>query len=66
MSSNGGFPPLKIIKKETKENLNKKTLKKERFFVDKKKIVNINNIIQEVKKPMIEMDKDDIKIIDIF
>lgn len=66
MSSNGGFPPLKIIKKETKENLNKKTLKKERFFVDKKNIVNINNIIQEVKKPMIEMDKDDIKIIDIF
>jgi hypothetical protein len=64
MSSNGGFPPLKIIKKEIKQDLNKKSQKKERFY--KHNIVTINNIIHEVKKPMIEMDKDDIKIIDIF
>tara|TARA_B100001121_G_scaffold222709_1_gene195928 strand:- start:216 stop:428 length:213 start_codon:yes stop_codon:yes gene_type:complete len=36
---------------------------KERFFVDKKKIVNINNFIEEVKKRMINMNKDEIKII---
>ena len=65
MSSNGGFPPLKIIKKESKSS-RKLSESKERFFVDKKKIVNINNIIEEVKKPMINMNKDEIKIIDSF
>ena len=63
MSSNGGFPPLKIIKK--KEN-NKMVNEKERFFSKSKKNVNINNIIKEVKKPMIDMNKEEIKIIDSF
>tara|TARA_Y100000590_G_scaffold222683_2_gene252005 strand:- start:2 stop:193 length:192 start_codon:yes stop_codon:yes gene_type:complete len=63
MSSNGGFPPLKVIKKEPDKKLSES---KERFFVDKKKFVNINNIIEEVKKPMINMDKEEIKIIDSF
>jgi hypothetical protein len=65
MSSNGGFPPLKIIKKNN-DNSEKLSKSKERFFVDKKKIVNINNIIEEIKKPMINMNKDEIKIIDSF
>ena len=65
MSSNGGFPPLKIIKKES-DSSRKLSESKERFFVDKKKIVKINNIIEEVKKPMINMNKDEIKIIDSF
>ena len=63
MSSNGGFPPLKVIKKEPDKKLSES---KERFFVDKKKFVNLNNIIEEVKKPMINMDKEEIKIIDSF
>ena len=64
MSSNGGFPPLKIIKKDN-DNSKKISDKKDRFFTEKK-IVNINNIIKEVKKPMINMNKDEIKIIDSF
>ena len=64
MSSNGGFPPLKIIKKDN-DNSKKISDKKDRFFTEKK-IVNINNIIKEVKKPMINMNKDEIKIIDLF
>lgn len=62
MPSNGGFPPLKVIKKENKEF----SKNKERFFTDKKKLVNINNIIENVKKPMIDMNKEEIKIIDSF
>ena len=66
MSSNGGFPPLKIIKKDNDNDNSKKISdNKDRFFTDKK-IVNINNIIEEVKKPMINMNKDEIKIIDSF
>jgi hypothetical protein len=68
MSGNGGFPPLKMIEKDINNNLksNKKESKKERFFSDKKNIVNINQIISEVKRPMIEMNKEEIKIIDSF
>lgn len=62
MSGNGGFPPLMVIKKEENKKINEK---KERFFANKK-IVKINNIIEEVKKPMIDMGKEDIKIIDSF
>lgn len=62
MSGNGGFPPLMVIKKETNETRNEK---KERFFANKK-IVKINNIIEEVKNPMIDMEKEEIKIIDSF
>jgi len=62
MPGNGGFPPLKIIKKEKDKKLSEE---KERFYV-KKNIVNINNIIKEVKNPMINMDKEEIKIIDFF
>jgi hypothetical protein len=65
MSSNGGFPPLKIIKKENNKD-NKIINEKERFFSNNKKNVNINNIIKEVKKPMINMNKEEIKIIDSF
>ena len=54
---------MKIIKKE--EN-NKMVNEKERFFSKSKKNVNINNIIKEVKKPMIDMNKEEIKIIDSF
>lgn len=62
MSGNGGFPPLMVIKKEENKKINEK---KERFFANKK-IVKINNIIEEVKKPMIDMGKEEIKIIDSF
>ena len=65
MSSNGGFPPLKIIKKES-ESSRKLSESKERFFINKKNTVDINKIIEEVKKPMINMNKDEIKIIDSF
>ena len=63
MSSNGGFPPLKIIKKESDKIIEQN---KERFFINKKNTVDINKIIEEVKKPMINMNKDEIKIIDSF
>tara|TARA_Y100000591_G_scaffold182449_1_gene157569 strand:+ start:136 stop:333 length:198 start_codon:yes stop_codon:yes gene_type:complete len=65
MSSNGGFPPLKIIKKES-DSSRKLSESKERFFINKKNTVDINKIIEEVKKPMINMNKDEIKIIDSF
>ena len=65
MPSNGGFPPLKIIKKES-DSSRKLLESKERFFINKKNMVDINKIIEEVKKPMINMNKDEIKIIDSF
>ena len=65
MPSNGGFPPLKIIKKES-DSSRKLLESKERFFINKKNMVDINKIIEEVKKPIINMNKDEIKIIDSF
>lgn len=58
MSNNGGFPPLKQINKDKKEI--PKT--KDRLFSNK--IVDINKIIKEIKNPMIDMNKEEIKIID--
>lgn len=62
MLGNGGFPPIKMIKKEK----DKSVKIKERFFMDKKKTVKINDIISNVKKPMINMEKEEVKVIDSF
>ena len=62
MLGNGGFPPIQMIKKEKDKNVKIK----ERLFIDKRKIVKINDIITNVKKPMIDMDKEEIKIINSF
>ena len=62
MSSNGGFPPLKIIKK----NDNNKELKKERHFKSNNINLNIKNILSSsVVKPMIDLNKQPVeKVID--
>lgn len=61
MPGNGGFPPIKTIKKDN----NKKMDTKERFYKQKKKnIVNISEILESVKKPMIDLNKDKINIIE--
>ena len=60
MSGNGGFPPIKIKQEEVKVNIDKK---RNKSF---EKIVKIDNIIKFVKNPMIDMNKEEIKIIDDF
>jgi hypothetical protein len=61
MSSNGGFPPLKIIKQNS---INKERPKKK----DKKNNINLNikNILSNsVVKPMIDLNKQQVdKVID--
>ena len=50
MSSNGGFPPLKIIKKE-KNDIKPNKVKKER-------LLNIKSILSDsIVKPMIDLNK---------
>lgn len=63
MINNGGFPPLLEINKNIKKD---KKSKKDRFYISNtyKNIVKINDIIDNIKKPMIEMNKEEIKIID--
>ena len=52
--SNGGFPPLKIIKEKKKDI----TLRKERHFKPIIKELNIKNILsQSIVKPMIDLNK---------
>tara|TARA_A100001015_G_scaffold120828_1_gene133948 strand:+ start:2250 stop:2438 length:189 start_codon:yes stop_codon:yes gene_type:complete len=60
MPGNGGFPPIKIIKKDKNEKIEKR----DRFFKQKKNIVNISQILESVKKPMIDLNKEKINIID--
>ena len=62
MSSNGGFPPLKLINNDKDKNIEKK--EKERSFINKNNIVQINDIIKNVKNPMINLNKEEIIIID--
>jgi hypothetical protein len=64
MSSNGGFPPLKIVKNNKKEKTHDKNEKN-----DKKKNninLNIKNILSNsVVKPMIDLNKPAVdKVID--
>jgi hypothetical protein len=57
---NGGFPPLKLIS-EKKE----KILKKERGISSNINNLNIKNILSSnISKPMIDLNKSDINIID--
>ena len=64
MSSNGGFPPLKIIKQSYKHE---KKEKKEKHDYKKDNInLNIKNILSNsVVKPMIDLNKSSVdKVID--
>ncbi len=65
MSSNGGFPPLKIIKNN---NSNNEKLKKKEKTHNKKDNINLNikNILSNsVVKPMIDLNKPTVdKVID--
>jgi len=65
MSSNGGFPPLKIIKQ--KHNKNDKNNKHDKHDYKKDNInLNIKNILSNsVVKPMIDLNKPTVdKVID--
>jgi hypothetical protein len=71
MSSNGGFPPLKIIKQNNNNNYNNEKLKrKEKTHKNdyKKDNINLNikNILSNsVVKPMIDLNKPAVdKVID--
>lgn len=56
---NGGFPPLKLIIEQ------KKTLKKEREIPAVVSNLNIKNILSStISKPMIDLNKSDINIIE--
>jgi hypothetical protein len=62
MTANGGFPPIKYIKKEYK---NDKTIKKERFFSPNVKELNIKDILaSSVIKQMVDQNKNKIDVID--
>lgn len=61
MSTNGGFPPIKNIK----TNDSKKDIKKERFFATQSKQLDIRNILSSsIVKPMIDLNKNEVMIID--
>ena len=62
MSSNGGFPPLKIIKQNPKD----KKHKKEKDYKKDNINLNIKNILSNsVVKPMIDLNKPSVdKVID--
>jgi hypothetical protein len=56
-SSNGGFPPIKIIRKNNS--------KKDKFNITPKKDLNIKQILTDKNiKPMIETNKKTIDVID--
>ena len=60
MPANGGFPPIKYIKKE-----NNKTVKKERFFSPNVKELNIKEILtSSVIKQMVDFNKTKIDVVD--
>ncbi len=61
MSANGGFPPIKLIeKKETKKDVSK-----ERFFAPLVKNVDIKKILTtNIVKPMIEVQRNEIDVIE--
>lgn len=61
MTANGGFPPIKYIKKEHYD----KTFKKERFFSPNVKELNIKDILaSSVIKQMVDLNKTKIDVID--
>lgn len=61
MSSNGGFPPLKLIKDDNKPS----KIIKERAYSSSTKNVDIRHILSEsIVKPMIELNKNEVNIID--
>ncbi len=63
--SNGGFPPLKIIKETKQSSAEVEQVKKERYYAPKIKELNIKNILSNsIVKPMIEIKKSKIDIID--
>jgi hypothetical protein len=67
MSSNGGFPPLKIIKQIHKYEKKEKDKKHEKNDYKKDNInLNIKNILSNsVVKPMIDLNKPSVeKVID--
>lgn len=58
MPINAGFPPLFTDKKEIKE------IKKERAFASKPTDLDIKHILKSsVSKPMIDINKNDIEVI---
>lgn len=58
MPINAGFPPLSTDKKEIKE------IKKERAFASKPTDLDIKHILKSsVSKPMIDINKNDIEVI---
>ncbi len=64
MSANGGFPPIKKIidKTEKKEEIQ---LKKERLYNAPKENLDIKHILaSSVVKPMIQVNKNELDIID--
>ena len=64
MNSNGGFPPLRYIKENIMEN---KELKKDRFFAPTVKDVDIKHILTtSATKPIIDLNKNDIGVIESF
>ena len=63
MGINGGFPPIKYIKKEYKYD--DKQIKKERFFSPNIKELDIKQILtSSINKPMININKNTIDVID--
>jgi hypothetical protein len=65
MSSNGGFPPIKYIDNSKKLDKKNKRFKKERFFNQPVKDLDIKKILnQSVIKPMINLEQNKIDIID--
>ena len=65
---NGGFPPIKYINKDNKskkEDKDNKEFKKERFFAPQVNNLNIRNILSDsIVKPMIQLDKNRIEVIE--
>jgi hypothetical protein len=60
MPANGGFPPIKYIKKETNKNV-----KKERFFSPNVKELNIKDILtSSVIKQMVDFNQTKIDVVD--
>ena len=61
MNVNGGFPPIKYIVKKN----DMKEMKKERFFSPNVKELDIKHILSlSVTKPMIDINKNTVDIID--
>ncbi len=62
MINNGGFPPIKYINNTKNEN---KEIKKERFFSPNIKALDIKQILSSsVNKPMMDINKNKVDIID--